>query len=424
MLDGVRVRAAFFAAPRMSLATQAVSVLLVVAGCTGDGDGGGTIRFSAGPTSLAFAAAQDGDGPWTVVMPSDNGTYELSVTGPTYGIAVVCGDDSFKNVTIVQAAVAETSSPSLECNYIAGSDGSVGGTFSGTSAGQGVSVHVAYHEIATTSGSYTASMLPTGEWDIFALRRIGAFTPTDTDRIVRKNAVTIPPTGPVVVDFDFATEGFDVETNIVAIQGEQPGDRTDVRTSLRNMPGGTLLEMGPLTLGRVLTLPRSALRGDDIHAVTVQSTAPDGSSRQVRRWLLAGEDFTAMLPALPSSPVIESASSGSQLLMRGTVPSGLDVDQHQFTYVQRARMTPVAWSAILTRGYVDAGHPSYTLPDLTGLAGFDPTLGFVPGTSVDWVFAATSSDRGVGELLTAYPSASKLDGHEDAITTRRGRFPE
>lgn len=421
MLDSFRVHPVLATAKR-SFATHLVSALLVVAGCTGDG--GRTVTFSAGPTSLVFAAAQDGDGEWNVVTPSDDGTYEISVTAPTYGIALVCGDGSIRGVTIVQAAVAETTSPSFECSSLASGGGSISGSLAGTSAGHGVSVHVGYARFFTTDASYSGSNLPAGEWDVFALRQSEPFRTIDTDRVVRKNAVMIPQGGSVVVDFDFATEGFDIESHTVSIEGEQVDDRTYIATSLRNVPRGELLELGSLTADRILTLPRSALRDDDIHAVNIYAPGPERSTRRVRRWFVAAKDFTAVLPTVPPPPVIESASSGSPLLMRGTIPDGLDVDEYMFSYTQHAETTLVMWTVTLTRGYVDAGHPSYTLPDLTGLAGFDATLGFVPGTSVDWGFSTTSSDRDVGELLTAYPSAAKLDGREDVITTRWGRIPE
>ena len=355
---------------------------------------------------------------------SADGTYSFHANEPTYGIAVVCGTDEYAMVTIVQATVAETTSQSFECSLAGESVGDVSGSVTGVSSGQGLSLHVAHHEIFTTAASYGGSMLPAGEWDVFALRRFLPFGQiVDTDRIIRRNAVTFTQSAPTVLDFDFATEGFDVESHTVSIQGEQPGDVTDVRTSLRNMPGGTRLELGPLTVGRYLALPRSALRGDDIHTVTVKASSADGSYRRVRRWLLAAQDFTAALPSLPPAPVIESTGSAPYLLIRGTVPSELDVDRYDFVYAQPTRADRyMTWMASLTRGYVATGATAYTLPDLTQLAAFDPSWGLLPSHDVDWQFVTNASDGGVAGLLDACASASDLDGRQDEVTQRNGRL--
>ena len=412
---------------RSSLIGAASISFLVMMGCGDDGDGnsGGSVTFTGGPVNLTFAAAQDGDGPWTVLERSVNRDYSFPVTAPTYGIVAVCGDDAFAVITVMQATVAETTSPSFECNAALDTLADVNASVAGVPNGENVSLHVANQEHYGPPVTRTIAMLPTGQWDIFALRRQGTATPIIADRIIRRNDVMLSAGPPLPLAFDFAAEGFATESHTVSVQGVQSGETSDVKTRLRTKPGGTLLELGPFTDGTYLALPASQLRGDDIHAITASAYAADGLAyRQVRRWFVASEDFTAMLPALPSPPIVDVEAPTPYLRVRSSVPSGVAVDRYDLIYDQyRSTTSYMRWNAYLTGGYVSSVNATaYTLPDLATLAGFAPSWGLMPGVEILWQVIMSSSDGPVADLVEASPSAARLDGREFEITQRSGRF--
>lgn len=405
------------------MSVAAAFVVSALAGCSDD-DGDGTVRFSASAKPFAFAAAQDGDGPWFVVEPSSNGEYAFPVTSATYGIAFVCTYASYATVTIVRATPKETTSPRFECVAFDEGTATLTGTFAGTMPGQLASVNVSYLTTFTDAGTYTAAMLPAGQWDVFAMRRIGQFQPIVADRIIRRDSVMLSSDSSTVLDFDFEAEGFAPDARTVSFEGVESTDPREVSVNLRNQPGGTYLAFGPFTNDGYLGLPVSELRGDDIHSITATAYGPDRRTfRQVRRWLRALEDFTAVLPPFPALPQVDAEASTPYVRMRGTVPAGLDADRYDFVYVQSVQSnSSLAWIATLTRGYVATGATQYTLPDLTSLAGFSPAWGLLPAVTVDWQFITMSTDGTVADLLEAGQSAAALDGRRDEITQQTGRF--
>lgn len=407
---------------RLSIGAALIATLVTHTGCSDDGDRG--VTFSVGPTPTSFAAVQDGNGPWLVVKAASDGTYSFIPTAATYGIAVVCQAGASAMVTIVQTTVAETRSQRIGCDVASDATGTISGTVAG--ADPAMAVHVANQSVGRPPGPYMVTAAPAGQWDVFAFRGARQAFPFVPDRIIRKDAVTVSPNSTTMLDFDFATEGFAPESHAVTIEGVLPTEDARVRTTLRNMPGGTSLTFASSVEGRFHALPTSHLRGDDIHFIDV--TAPvggttDSAYRGVRRWAVATSDFTASLPPMPAPPLVSSDDTEPYLRMRGTLPPGVDADRYDFLYSQTRSSSYTAWITTLSRGYVDASTNEYTLPDLTALAGFSAAWGLMIATPVQWAFTTTASEAGVADLLTTGLPADELDERVEAITYQTGRFP-
>lgn len=416
--------------PRRRALIHGLATFALALGACSDDGGNSTITFTAGPSSLAFAATQVADQPWQVIMPSANGTYSFAALGPTYGIVIVCGDADFATITLLHATTGETTRPNFDCAVVVDQQASLGGTVSGAS-GQAASVNAASTEVFVSGpGSVTYSiMAPEGEWDVFARRHPSL---RETDRMIRKNAVLLAEGSPAVVDFDFDTEGFAPELHSVSFAGAEPDELTYVSSTFRNKPGGSTFtfELGSprSTDGVYLALPASELRDDDIHIVT--ATAQEANTftyRRVRRFFVGAEDFTADLPSLPPPSVIEPETTTPYLRLRGSIPSELDADRFDLVYTQMRGPTSeptsaMTWSASLTRGYIESANPdAYTLPDLSELPGFTASWGLTPGIPVVWQVTTTSSDAGVAALI-ANQSAAALDERRDDITERSAQF--
>ncbi|HEU4615633.1 MAG TPA: hypothetical protein VFS15_26240 [Kofleriaceae bacterium] len=243
--------------------------------------------------------------------------------------------------------------------------------------------------------------------------------------MIRKDAVTVVENTATVVNFDFATEGFAMEPHSVALEGVASGETTKVEMRLRNKPGGTSFS-SQLADGSYLALPTSELRGDDIHAITATAYAADGSSyRQLRRWFVAAEDFTATLPAVPPPGLIGSDTADPYIRMRATIPDGFDADLYDLVYTQlTSTQSHMTWDVKLTKGYIAAGNvATYTLPDFTVLDSFKLSWGFMPAIEVEWQVFTMFSDAGVADLVHVDQSAAALDGRLQEITQRSGHFP-
>lgn len=397
---------------------QCASLGLALSGCSDDGgeNSGGDITFSVGLNPLMFAAAQVGDGPWEVITPSADGKYKFAADGETYGIAAVCGYDVSTSVTFLHATLAETRTPSIDCEVLGDPSATLSGTITGIA---GAAVVAQYYEVGF--GPTYMVTVPPGTWDLFALDQ---FSFGDVSRVVRKNAVTVTADMPTVVDFDFAANGFALESHSVSLDGLQPTETPSVASRLRNKPGGSSFALGSTKTNGYRAIPAAQLRDDDINVVTATASLSDGSYRQVRRMFVAAQDFTATLPPTGPSSEIESESESPYLRLRGVIASGFLPDRLDLAYRQRISNISRVWTVSLSKGYrEETSIENYALPDLAGLPGFDVGWGLIAGSSVEWNVVATTSDAGAADLFEANRPASALDGRTHLITQRGGRFP-
>lgn len=388
------------------------TLALALGGCSDDSGGNSTITFTAGPTPLTFAAAQVAEGPWQVITPSTDGKYRIAADGPTYGIVAVCGESS--TVTVLHATTSETTTPNVDCSsWNVETPATLMGTISGSETASLVIASVQ----ASAQGSYSR-MAPVGTWDVFALDR-----PSTPTKIIRKNDVTLVESAPTVLDFDFATEGFAPERHTVTFQGLETGETTTVWGDLRTTHGGTWVPVSMSNDGSYQGLPASELRADDILRVSAMALTPDGSNRQVRRWVAATDDFSAALSPMPTAWPVGADTPDPYLRMRAAIPSELDADRVDLVYSQQQGSGSMMWNATLSSGYIAAASlDAYTLPDLSALEGFMSNWMLDPGSSVDWQIVQTSSTASANDVLGTDQNASADVGRTDTITQFNGDF--
>jgi hypothetical protein len=142
----------------------------------------------------------------------------------------------------------------------------------------------------------------------------------------------------------------------------------------------------------------------------------------VRRTYTAAMSFTAVMPPMITPPVISVGATTPYLRPRGSIPAGLDSDRYDLGYNQ-GDLSPARqrnWALQLSRGWIAAASATeYTVPDLSGVSGFQAWWGFVAGQAVYQQFATWNS-LGVADLLRADQTAAELDGREQKITQRDG----
>ncbi len=132
--------------------------------------------------------------------------------------------------------------------------------------------------------------------------------------------------------------------------------------------------------------------------------------------------FTAVMPPMITPPVIAVGATTPYVRPRGGIPAGLDSDRYDLGYSQgdTSATRQRKWALQLTRGWIAAaGASDYTVPDLSGVAGFQVWWGLTAGEAVYQQFA-NWTNAGVADLLRADQTAAELDGHEYKTTQRNG----
>jgi hypothetical protein len=397
-------------------------------GGTGGGGTGGTpgprtVTFaSADP--LAFAAAQDGSGPWQAFAGGVGPNYALQVTGERYGIAYGCASAAGDAITmtVIQATVSETTRVTVACGGLSTAPlGMITGMVGGFTDPQAARIDVASRgqQVMEAAPTYILSV-PTGTFDLFARRMTGS---PMFDRMIRRNSVIIGAN--TTLNLDFTSEGFAPDARTVTFQGVSATETAGLAVIFRNPLGGSSFNLGQFPSGTYLAIPASQLRSGDYHSVVATATESGGGvGRWVRRTYVGTMSFTAVMPPMITPPVLTVGASTPYLRPRGSIPAGLGSDRYDLSYTQADTSTSTTrsriWAVQLTGGWIAAAVASdYTVPDLSVVAGFQSWWGLAAGSTY-WQQFANWSDAGAADLLRADQSPAELDGREYKVVQRTG----
>lgn len=400
---------------------QRASVDIVMAEVT---PGGGTVLVHTTrdgvPASADFVAFQDGNGAWQVAQ-GTGGHYTLNVTDNDgrYGVAVVCVSDGRVDVRIYHATRNEVNEFTVECespppqNFV-----TVSGTVSGLGANDYANVYLgqglgfAY----PGTGIYSLQTAP-GTYDLIATRYSGQTGSLD-GVLIRRN---VNATANTTQDIDFGSgEAFAPELHTVTVLGGtgELGGNVSFRSS-----GKTVASVG-ITFGetvRFAGIPTNRQVGNDYHVLSVSDLGA-GGLRSVMRYFKAPTDFTVSLPDAFTSPQVTTAATTPYVRLTASWNVYPDAQAYNLVF-QPAMVGPegraskrsrqqgagVLWYVGLSKDWLGA-NSSYTLPDFSGLNGWNNAWGLPAGRGIDWQVFAVSSNRSLAELIAS--QSQLVDGLE------------
>ena len=378
--------------------TTAVSLTVTSSG----GGGGGAIAWQfCDPTSLPmWFAFQDGaGGAWTRVLPNANNSYSFTINASTGGVAYATPlTGGVATVTTLLATTTDIAgSGALQCASTRATK-TVTGTFAGLAAGQTGTVYMGGGS-ASTAGpgtTFTMTNAGVGPADLLATRSALDFQTFSLtiDKAILRRGLNPAPGGSIgpVLDFNSA-DAFTPASASVTL-ANAGGDITQVFTIFQTANGaaGTFF-LSAFNAGAtrtVLGVPSSKTQAGDLHGVFAAASATDLSTRSLLRYNrdLTGQTIT--LGAVPSAVTISTASSSPylRLRMQSTWQSDYaDVFGGGYVTSNGGRV----WNFSVSRGYTGAGAAfDFTLPDFSGVAGFNTSWGLVTGQQVAWASTATA----------------------------------
>ncbi len=353
---------------------------LLLAACGGNPGTKVTVRAdglwgqAARPQAVAFQA---GDGEWTRVWPDKNGDYTFYVPAgeKRYGVAVKCSGmlpmGAFGSGVTYFLTTDESTAPLLPC-FSLGPMAEVKGTANvaavAGAAGLDVEASLSSDDSGTTSMSYEVEVAEGADRDLALLAFNNGSTMDSSTliggRIFRGvNAVGVVDkdltlaAGDKVINHDFAA--FSVPA------GWSGHYDVSLYTAGGVMVDSEMLGKGSNSGGAYHTLPGSG--ADDLY--WADATATSGSdNRSVTQARLIPGDTVGDISLAPAIDPFPSGYAPTAAAFPSFSLSHPDGDLSGYMFVTFWPYT--IWSYTLSKGWI-AGRTQFTVPDLTGLVGFE-----------------------------------------------------
>ena len=376
----------------------------------------------------AWVAYQDGDGPWTRVLPTASGqftTFRLSFTatrGAVARAAQLAG--GLTTLSVLYGLPSElrivSDTAFQQCT------GEALRTISGTVAGLGAD------EVALLSSGnsvrdivfpgvgngFELRGLLSGPQEILATRgRQTADRASITAMILRRSDAL--PDGGTLPAFDFGSvEAFQPVLRNVTFAGS--GNAAVIAyTGLRTAHSNNVVTFFPAggvnATSSFYAIPESRLEQGEVQSVAATSAPVGNVVRSAAAYFRSPADLTLTFGAMPIAPVFSTISTAPVVRLRASFVVQDDYDRLASVSFQQGANTVVSLS--MTEPYAGVGkNYDLAIPDLSAVPGFDTRWALHTGSQVLW-----TSSR-IGGTLAWYYYAIPYDGDVSRVATDAGSF--
>lgn len=386
---------------------------------TSSGPSGGSIAFNytgcdASEIPVWFAV-QDGNGAWTQVVPSGN-TFSFDINSSKGGIAIVTNSGGTYALAITYFSKAEIQSFGSGIGSSCASS-ATGKTIHGSVAGLGITQQAAISLGGATGSATFASTafnligVSSGQHDLIALTRsLGAFGTIDK-MIIRRDQN--PADGATLSALDFSSgEAFTAGSATITVGGLSGGETT---TGFSSYLTGASCDVTSLALhtisGNSFTLygvPAGQQRATDWHSVTVTATDGASSSRlAIKTFQALGAQTITLGSVLPNPTITPQSGPYKRLQFQFTAPAEYG------SSVSLSYFDPGSSGVIIAAsvaGYLGGNAVNLTVPDFTGVGGWNNAYAPAAASTVTWTTTAASgvgtSNCAAGQLTAATRNGS------------------
>ncbi|MCX7969053.1 MAG: hypothetical protein N3B10_11300 [Armatimonadetes bacterium] len=396
-----------------------------------------------------FIAFQDGNDPWQRIEPTIGPQYTFVVNDPSgrYGVAIVFVTPGLEiggvEVSIYHATVDELSeinhvSEAPLANFV-----TVSGTVSGLGEGEAAVIAMGRFQTYVYPSQNTYFLrVPPGTYDLVAGKFPMQQESTANKGLIQRN---ITVSGDTTINIDFnSPDAFDPEIRNAVVGGTLSSEehasgivffhthnRTEIMTGSR---GGNQL---PIQFPFV-AVPTNKQFSNDIHELMGMASS-ENAGRLIQRYFKAPGDISATLPSPFGDASVRVATTNPYVRFTASwdAYSGAQAYYASFGYpIGRSRSASAPkpskakkpsrqeisrhWFVGLSARWL-GGQSSYTLPDFSGLSGWDNNWGFPAGSQVPWEIGAVATNRSIQDFVNA--ELTPVDGLEVRIASKRGITP-
>jgi hypothetical protein len=355
------------------------------------GGGSVTVAFCAEDAPI-WLAVQDGTGGWTRVTPSSGtNTYQFTLPSGRGAIASVDTVGTGFDLSVIFATTAEFNGFSGTSVLATCQGKTVNGTVANVGVTQAVTVTLGTAAATVTpvlSTSFQLTNVSSGPQDLFA-SRLDAVTQR-ADRLILRRALNIPNAGSMpVLDFNAAEAFAPVAANLtVANLGSESAFASAVYTGTRGSANGTLSSAGNITSSSATRafdlIPAAQLGSTELQQYFVFSGAGGGSSagRFAGVYFRTPSDRTVTLGPALSAPTVTRITGGAYARVRVQLPLQTQYNRSFNASFEQSGANRGA-SLFATAGYVGSGAWDLSIPDLSGVSGWQNTWGLT-SAAINW----------------------------------------
>ena len=400
-----------------------------------------------------FIAFQDGDGPWQRIEPTITPQYALTVHAPDgrYGLAIVFvrppepDGTTEVEVNIIHATVNELS----QINWVSeeappATTVTVSGTVSGLGSGEAALIAIGGAQFSVYPPYNTYSLqIPPGTYDLVAIKGSTQVWPPAANKMLIQRNVSVSGDTTINIDFN-SPDAFDPENRNAVINGVLSGELAGGGVEFRSHNGteietGRNFEVPPPTIQFPFAgIPTAKQFGNDIHHL--YAIAMSNGSRGIECYFKAPIDLSVTLPSPFGNASVRVAATtpytrftaswdaysgaqayfaqfGGRQMARRRLVSNPQLSRPKKQSRQAIQASSPFWFVGLSAGWL-GGQTSYTLPDLSGLSGWNNSWGFPAGGQVPWEVGAVATNRTIQDFVNA--ELTPVDGLEVRIASKSG----
>jgi hypothetical protein len=384
--------------------------VLVVCACGGSSNDDesaqpDTIVMNAPDSPDATVAYSVDDGiTWTVLAPK-NGRYEIPTPVDAYTVVVACA-------ARLQVTLYELHATDLESFVHLGTCRADAATISGTVAGATAARMYwgdRFSYLTSGSDAYTLSTAA-GRHDLIAVRDAISQQSYRAERVAIARDVESASSN-ISIDLSDASG---VATEAVPVTGVVYGDRSTAQLeSYLLTANGTFAMLSSQLLEptppQIDVVPAASLETGDLNVIVIDNVGLSAYRAEERATKTVGN--TVAVTFAPPNPTFEPDVGWDALdpyVLLHTYWKPEPGPMYRFVARQTSQQGELTWTINTTKPAVDGtGAFSWILPDLSGLPGWAPQLGFTRLQLIYWK-AVTRSGAELAQLLQAYPTTESV----------------
>lgn len=330
-----------------------------------------------------WVAFQDGDGAWTHVPPTANGStttfrYEFSSDRGAMAMVRRFGPMTVLSVLYGTPAELETAGDTNPRHCFPAAAKTLLGTAIGIDTTEVAFVGASFGSRARVGVDHTFELnaLPDGPRDLLAARFDHAGGDGAITRMILRRAIDVPDST-LLPAFDFGSaEAFApavADVSVTGLNGEAAASGTRLLTSHDEISVTLGTSQTPTVTRPYFALPEAQLQPGDLQIVSANTSAGvTGSSRTATLYFRAPVARTLTLGALLIRPTVTTVATAPALRLRAHFVAQPDYDRATVVSYQQDSTRFVAITMTAAFGAISGNGYDLVIPDLSGAAGFDP----------------------------------------------------